>query len=194
MIQDAAAVIVGAGALGASVAFHLAKAGQPRIALIDKHDLASQTSPRAAGLTAQVRTTDIMTRLAMMAVKKIERFEAETGEPLVYHQSGSMKIARTPEHRAQLEREVARGRRLGLEIDLTPFRERAAAYPPLAELAEQLAGMRPPRFPSLFETLMSTHRRSWRSAAKSTWTTRTFSASTRNSWPRAKRRMPMRAI
>ena len=118
MIQDAAAVIVGAGALGASVAFHLAKAGQPRIALIDKHDLASQTSPRAAGLTAQVRTTDIMTRLAMMAVKKIERFEAETGEPLVYHQSGSMKIARTPEHRAQLEREVARGRRLGLEIDL----------------------------------------------------------------------------
>ena len=118
MIQDAAAVIVGAGALGASVAFHLAKAGQPRIALIDKHDLASQTSPRAAGLTAQVRTTDIMTRLAMMAVRKIERFEAETGEPLVYHQSGSMKIARTPEHRAQLEREVARGRRLGLEIDL----------------------------------------------------------------------------
>jgi 4-methylaminobutanoate oxidase (formaldehyde-forming) len=130
MIRDAAAVVVGSGALGASIAFHLAKAGHTRIALIDKHDLASQTSPRAAGLTAQVRTTDVMTRLAMMAVKKIERFEAETGEPLTYYQPGSMKIARTPEHRAQLEREVARGRRLGLEIDvlsaadarrLTPF-------------------------------------------------------------------------
>src|SRR5438445_1764167 len=136
MIRDAAAVVVGAGALGASVAFHLAKAGQTPVALIDKHDLASQTSPRAAGLTAQVRTTDVMTRLAMMAVKKIERFEAETGEPLAYHQSGSMKIARTPEHRAQLEREVAAGRRLGLEIDLisvadarrlTPFPDGAAA-------------------------------------------------------------------
>jgi glycine/D-amino acid oxidase-like deaminating enzyme len=134
MIRDAAAVVVGSGALGASIAFHLAKAGQTRIALIDKHDLASQTSPRAAGLTAQVRTTDVMTRLATMAVKKIERFEAETGEPLVYHQPGSMKIARTPEHRAQLEGEVARGRRLGLEIDslstadarrLTPFLDAA---------------------------------------------------------------------
>ena len=99
--------MVGAGALGASIAFHLAKAGSRRIALIDKHDLASQTSPRAAGLTAQVRTTDLMTRLAMMAVRKIERFEADTGEPLVYHQPGSMKIARTPEHHEQLKREVA---------------------------------------------------------------------------------------
>jgi 3-methyladenine DNA glycosylase/8-oxoguanine DNA glycosylase len=44
---------------------------------------------------------------------------------------------------------------LGLEIDLTQFRARAAAYPPLAELAEQLAGMRPPRFPTLFETLIN---------------------------------------
>src|SRR5205807_546596 len=77
-----------------------------------------QTSPRAAGLTAQVRKTDLMTRLAMMAVRKIERFEAETDEPLVYHQSGSMKIARTPEHHEQLKREVARGQRLGLGIDL----------------------------------------------------------------------------
>jgi glycine/D-amino acid oxidase-like deaminating enzyme len=118
VIRDAEAVVVGAGALGASIAFHLAKAGRRPIALIDKHELASQTSPRAAGLTAQVRTTDLMTRLAMMAVRKIERFEADTGEPLVYHQSGSMKIARTPEHRERLEREVARGRRLGLGIDL----------------------------------------------------------------------------
>ena len=117
MIQDAEAVVVGAGALGASVAFHLAQAGKRRIALVDKHALASQTSPRAAGLTAQVRTTDLMTQLAMLAVRKIERFEADTGEPLVYYQSGSMKIARTPEHRERLEREVARGRRLGLEID-----------------------------------------------------------------------------
>ena len=121
MMQDAEAVVVGAGALGASIAFHLVKAGKQRVALIDKHALASQTSPRAAGLTGQVRTTDLMTQLAMLAVKKIERFEADTGEPLVYVRSGSLKIARTPEHHAQLQREVARGRRLGLEIDfVTP--------------------------------------------------------------------------
>jgi glycine/D-amino acid oxidase-like deaminating enzyme len=143
MVNEAQAVVIGAGALGSSVAFHLAKAGWRRVALIDRHDAASQTSPRAAGLTAQVRSTDLMTRLAMMAVNKIERFEAETGESITYHQSGSMKIARTADHEEQLRTEVARGRRLGLDIDFvsidealrkTPFLEstgiRAITYTP----------------------------------------------------------------
>lgn len=143
MVDEAQAVVIGAGALGSSVAFHLAKAGWRRVALIERHDVASQTSPRAAGLTAQVRSTDLMTRLAMMAVRKIERFEAETGESITYHQSGSMKIARTPDHEEQLRDEVARGRRLGVDIDFvsvdearrkTPFLEstgiRAITYTP----------------------------------------------------------------
>src|SRR6476620_9861890 len=106
MIEQADAVIIGAGAFGASIAFHLARRGTARVALIDKFAVVSQTSPRAAGLTGQVRSTDAMTRLAMHAVRKIERFTEETGEPLVYHQVCSLKIARTLEHEAQLHREV----------------------------------------------------------------------------------------
>ena len=130
MIEDADAVVIGAGAFGTSVAFHLARHGMRRVALVEKHAIASQTSPRAAGLTGQVRSTDAVTRLAMRAVRKITRFKYETGEPLAFHQPGSLKIARTPEHAAQLRREVARGQRLGLDIDfitvseaqqLTPF-------------------------------------------------------------------------
>ncbi|HEX2037119.1 MAG TPA: FAD-binding oxidoreductase [Chloroflexota bacterium] len=117
MIQEADAVIVGAGAFGTSLAYHLARLGR-RPVLVDSHDLASQTSPRAAGLTAQIRGTELMAHLAMRSVGQIERFTAETGEPLTVHQPGSLKIARTPEHEAQLRAEVARGRGLGLEIDL----------------------------------------------------------------------------
>ncbi len=129
MMQEAEAVVIGAGALGASIAFHLAKAGRRRIALIDRYELASQTSPRAAGLTAQVRKTDLMTRLAIMAVRKIENFEAETGEPIVYYQPGSLKIARTPEHAEQLRSEVQRGHRFGLEIDLISPAEARRLFP-----------------------------------------------------------------
>jgi glycine/D-amino acid oxidase-like deaminating enzyme len=57
--------------LGSSAAFHLAKAGK-QVALLDKHALGSQTSPRAAGLTSQARGTDLMTQLAKRAVRKIE--------------------------------------------------------------------------------------------------------------------------
>lgn len=130
MIQAADVVVIGAGALGASTAFHLAREGNLRVALVEQHAVASQTSPRAAGLTSKARGTDLMMRLADLAVRKIERFAAETGEPLVYHQTGALKIARLPEHVAQLHREVARARELGVELDfispakaqrLTPF-------------------------------------------------------------------------
>lgn len=44
---------------------------------------------------------------------------------------------------------------LALDTDLTPFRECAKRHPPLAELADDLTGMRPPRFPALFESLIN---------------------------------------
>ena len=109
MISETEVVVIGSGALGSSVAFHLAKAGKLAVALVDMHDLASQTSPRAAGLTSQVRRSELMTGLARLAVRKIETFAKDTGEPLTYHQPGALKIARLPEHEAQLEAEVARG-------------------------------------------------------------------------------------
>jgi glycine/D-amino acid oxidase-like deaminating enzyme len=118
MIEEADAIVIGAGAFGTSVAFHLVRRGLRRVALLDKDAVASQTSPRAAGLTSQVRTTDTMTRLAMMSVRAIARFTEETGEPLVFYQPGSLKIARTPEHAEQLRAEVERGRRIGLEIGI----------------------------------------------------------------------------
>src|SRR3989440_1974218 len=117
MLQEAAAVIIGSGALGSSVAYHLANAGVVPVALIDQHEIASQTSPRAAGLTAQVRQSELMTRLAKMAVEKIKNFTAETGEEMIYFQSGSLKIARTAEHEQQLRRDVERGQKLGVDVD-----------------------------------------------------------------------------
>src|SRR5215472_14457437 len=117
MVQRAEAVVIGSGALGSSVAFHLVKAGFGTVALVDKHEIASQTSPRAAGLTSQIRKTDLMTRLATMAVEKIKHFTAETGEKLIYFQSGSLRIARTPEHERQLRDDVERGRKLGVNIE-----------------------------------------------------------------------------
>ena len=111
MIDAAECVVIGSGALGSSVAFHLAKGGR-QVALIDKHALGSQTSPRAAGLTSQARGTDLMTQLAKRAVRKIEAFRQETGEPLEFHQPGALKIARLPEHVEQLKHEVERGRRM----------------------------------------------------------------------------------
>ncbi len=130
MITAASVVVIGAGAFGASVAYHLAAMGEREVVLLDRYEVASQTSPRAAGLTQQIRPTAGMTRLAMLSVRKITRFAEETGEPMVYHQSGSVKIARTERDARQVQSELAAGRERGLEMRpldagdlaaLTPF-------------------------------------------------------------------------
>ena len=113
--QRTDAVVIGAGALGAATAYHLAKAGLS-VALLDKAELGSQTSPRAAGLSGQLRSDAAMTRIAAKSVQKIMEFEAETGEKMVFFQPGSLKVARLAEHEAQLHEEVARGRQLGLDV------------------------------------------------------------------------------
>ncbi|MGH2535538.1 MAG: NAD(P)/FAD-dependent oxidoreductase [Thermomicrobiales bacterium] len=116
MIQDADAVVIGSGALGSSVAFHLAQRGVRNVALLDRFEIASQTSPRAAGLTQQIRPEPMMTRLAMLSVQKLLRFTEETGESMVYYQSGSVKMARTEPDERQIRAEIAAGRELGLDI------------------------------------------------------------------------------
>ena len=78
--ERADAIVIGAGALGAATAFHLAKAGLS-VALLDKAELASQSSPRAAGLSGQLRSDATMTRIAARGVQKIVDFQVETGEP-----------------------------------------------------------------------------------------------------------------
>src|SRR4029077_7344588 len=116
MVEAADVVVIGSGALGSSTAFHLARAGR-KVALLDQHTIASQTSPRAAGLSSQVRHSPLMTRLAVLGVEKIVGFTAETGEPMLYHPPGSLKVARRSEHAAQLKEEVRLGRSHGIDVD-----------------------------------------------------------------------------
>jgi glycine/D-amino acid oxidase-like deaminating enzyme len=120
MIHEADAVVIGAGAFGASIAYHLAKRGR-RVALLERYAVASQTSPRAAGLTQQIRSDPVMTSLAMRSVAKIEHFTDDTGEPLTFHQSGSIKLARTARFAEQIREEVEQGQAVGLDVHhITP--------------------------------------------------------------------------
>jgi len=126
--ERADAIVIGAGALGSATAFHLVKAGLS-VALLDKAELASQSSPRAAGLSGQLRSDAIMTRIAARGVQKIVDFQAETGEPMIFYQPGSLKIARRREHEAQLHEEVARGTDLGLDVALISLDEARRLMP-----------------------------------------------------------------
>jgi 4-methylaminobutanoate oxidase (formaldehyde-forming) len=117
-VTSADVVVIGSGGFGASTAFHLALRGAGDIVLVDKHELASQTSPRAAGLVSHARTSDLMTELVKIAGAKLARFTEETGQPLDWTRAGSLKVARRPQDVAVVESDAARGERLGLDAEL----------------------------------------------------------------------------
>lgn len=140
MVDRADVVVIGSGGFGASTAFHLAERGVASV-LIDRHAPASQTSPRAAGLVSHARTTDLMVELVQRASAKLERFTEDTGQPLDWTRSGSLKVARRPQDVPVIEEDVARGLRLGLDVEELSGAE-AHALNPFLEDADVLAVLR----------------------------------------------------
>jgi glycine/D-amino acid oxidase-like deaminating enzyme len=116
MVTTAEAVVIGAGSFGSSLAYHLAKLGLRDVVLLDRFEVGAQTSPRAAGLTQQIRRERETTLLAKLSVEKLVRFTEETDIPLELHQSGSVKMARDAAGVAQVEWEIRAGQELGLDI------------------------------------------------------------------------------
>ncbi len=117
MIREADVVVVGSGGLGAATAFYLAKRGRKNVALLDKHEIGSQTSPRAAGMVSCVPRGELMINLIKLACERIRSFSKDTGQPLNWVHSGSLKIARRRQDAEVIASDVARGRRMGLEIE-----------------------------------------------------------------------------
>jgi glycine/D-amino acid oxidase-like deaminating enzyme len=117
MISKADVVVIGSGGTGAATAYALSKR-RLSVALVDKHDIGSQTSPRAAGMVSCARKGDLMTTLIIDACRKIETFTEETGQPLDWVHSGSLKIARRPQDAEVIKADFERGRRMGLDVEL----------------------------------------------------------------------------
>jgi sarcosine oxidase subunit beta len=91
-------VVAGAGAIGASVAYHLALAGADDVVLADVGDVAGAATGRAMGGVRQQFTTEAEVRLAQMSV----RLFAELGAPL-FEQVGYLFLATTEQGLAELE-------------------------------------------------------------------------------------------
>ena len=117
MLKRADVVVIGSGGLGSATAFSLAKRKVGTVVLTDRHEIGSQTSPRAAGMVSCMRKGELMTRLIKVAAAAIAHFTEETGQPLGWVHSGSLKVARRTEDAEVIEADIARGRRLGLDVE-----------------------------------------------------------------------------
>jgi len=108
-MRSASVVIVGAGVMGASVAYHLAARGWSDVLMVDRSDGPGQGSTGVAtgGFRAQYGTA-INVRLSLLAREKFLRFRDEIGVDPGYIPAGYLWLAET---RAELD-----GLRAGLEV------------------------------------------------------------------------------
>ena len=96
-------VIVGGGIIGASAAYHLKRKGAGSVLLLERNDLASAATSRAAGLVLQASTKYSKTPLAKMTTQIVPILEQEVGESVGYHDVGSLRIAASNERATELD-------------------------------------------------------------------------------------------
>ena len=105
-------VIAGAGAIGASIAYHLGLRGAEGVVLTDVGEIAGGATGKAMGGIRQQFTTAAEVRLAQASVRLFE----ELGEPL-FEQVGYLFLATTPDGLAELEERRELQAALGVPVE-----------------------------------------------------------------------------
>ncbi|HTK40225.1 MAG TPA: FAD-dependent oxidoreductase, partial [Gemmatimonadales bacterium] len=115
-MSSAAVIVLGAGVMGASTAWHLARRGVRNLLLLDSAPTpgAGSTGRATGGFRAQYATT-INVRLSLLARSKLESFADDTGMDPGYARQGYHWLARTDRELALL----AAGRRVQHQAGLT---------------------------------------------------------------------------
>ena len=97
-------LIIGGGAIGLSIAYHLAKHGANEATLLERNQITSGTSWHAAGIVGPLRATPNMTRVAMAALEVFPELETETGMSTGYRRTGGYWLARETARLDELHR------------------------------------------------------------------------------------------
>ena len=122
-------IVIGGGAIGLSVAYHLGHRRAGKILVLERHQLTSGTSWHAAGIVGPLRATPGMTRLATYATELFPTIEDETGQATGYRQTGGYWLARTAERHDEMHRIAAVGRQFGLTPQMCDAAELTSALP-----------------------------------------------------------------
>ena len=91
------ALVVGGGAVGTSIAYHLAKAGWDDVMLLERDELTSGSTWHAAGLLPLFNMSYATTHIHKYSVDFYKQLEAETGLNAGFAVVGNLRMAQTKE-------------------------------------------------------------------------------------------------
>jgi sarcosine dehydrogenase len=126
---EARIVIIGAGAIGCSIAYHLTKAGERDVLVLEKSGITHGSTWHAAGLVGQLRTKRNLTRLMQASVALYGRLEKEVDQAIDWRPVGSLRLASSPDRWSEIKRTATIARSFGFELHLVSPPEAKKLFP-----------------------------------------------------------------
>jgi sarcosine oxidase subunit beta len=110
-------VILGAGVMGASIAFHLAKRKAGKIIVLDKDHVGRGGSGRSSALVRMHYSYPPEVQLALISLRMFQNWQEVVGEPGDFRKTGFVRIVH-PNETERLKQNVEMQRSLGVNVEL----------------------------------------------------------------------------
>jgi len=118
MTERADVIVVGGGAMGTSIAYHLATAGAGRVVLLEREvALGLGSTGRCAGGFRHQFSSEINVRLSLESIRMIRSFTEDHGLPLDVHADGYLFLVRDAGSWAGYRAAAAMQRSLGARVE-----------------------------------------------------------------------------
>ena len=131
--ESAQVVVIGGGVVGASVLYHLTKAGWNDVVLLERRELTAGSTWHAAGGMHTINGDPNVAALQRYTVQLYEDLERESDVSCGLHLTGEVMLADDEDRMDWLRMAHARGRYLGMQTELISVAEAAEKIPFLVE-------------------------------------------------------------
>jgi len=135
-------IVVGAGVMGASIAFHLAKRKAGKIVVLDKEHVGRGGSGRSSALIRMHYSFPAEVKLALISLHMFANWQEIVGQPGDFRKTGFVRIVH-PNETARLKQNVAMQRELGVNVDLIDKKQLQELEPDWAVDEVDLAAYEP---------------------------------------------------
>ena len=135
-------IIVGAGVMGASIAFQLARRKAGRIIVLDKEHVASGGSSRSSALVRMHYSFPPEVQLALISLKMFQHWREMVGEAGEFRRTGFVRIVH-PGEAERLRQNVVMQRGLGANVELIDHQQLKELEPDWAVDDVELAAYEP---------------------------------------------------
>jgi dimethylglycine dehydrogenase len=122
-------VVIGGGAVGTSVLYHLAKMGWTDCVLLEKNELTSGSTWHAAGNCPNYVANWTVMAMQSYSNSLYRRLGEEVDYPMNYHVTGAIRLAHSQQRMEEFRHVEAMGRQMGIEFQEMSPTEMQNIYP-----------------------------------------------------------------